>query len=106
MSTNNVGVSLLSFGEKYHQVYKSGGTIKDLMVAVGMTNINSVRQKIVILKKNFPNLPSLKRQGRSANNGETVGNQVMAKLSELFAELNESQTEQTETQTEEMETTV
>lgn len=84
-------VSLVTFAEKYYATLKSGGTIVDLMNAVEMENLGSVRQKIVQLKKEMPNLPSLKRQGRTTTNGQSVGQAAASRLAELFAsEANET----------------
>jgi hypothetical protein len=102
-------VSLVTFGEKFFEVYNKGGTIIDLQNAVEMENLGSVRQKLVALKKQFREngfgeLPSLKHSGRSVNKGETVGQTAANRLAALFAmknggESNESTDETTESET-------
>ena len=79
------------FLDIYYNVYRNNGTFKDLFKASGMTNQSSVRQKIVALKKDLPDLPTLQRSVRGPNGGKTASQRVRERWEQLKANGNASQ---------------
>jgi hypothetical protein len=83
-------VSLVTFGEAYFKIQKANGTREDLMAECEMESMGSVGQKLVELKKQFASsghgeLPALRRKGRGAKSGETVGQTAANRLAALYA---------------------